>query len=314
MYQVWETTNKIEFEESKTYGMEVSEHIKDWMDEDNYNETRTMPLYDVDIEEPSRWQPTPPAYMSGIEPHWNKIRPMVLSSSSQFKPLKHPKFSLEVNSDFYRELKEVYDVSNRIVLKGDESEEIKIARFWDCNPYVSVQKGHLMVAAKKITPGGHWMGITKIACKQVDYNFKETIHANTITAIAIFDAFISCWNEKYSSNLIRPETLINKYIDNHWKPVLQTPPFPEYTSGHSVVSGAASVVLTTIFGEDFAFNDDTELSFGLPIRSFESFSKAAEEAAVSRLYGGIHYRAAIDNGLTQGKQLGDFIVQKLDMK
>ena len=129
--------------------------------------------------------------------------------------------------------------------------------------------------------------------------------------MAIFDAFISCWDEKYRSNLIRPETLINQYIDENWKPVLQTPPFPEYSSGHSVVSGAASTVLTEIFGDDFSFDDDTEVPYGLPIRSFESFNQAAQEAAISRMYGGIHYRAAIDVGLQQGINVGQTMIETL---
>ena len=128
------------------------------------------------------------------------------------------------------------------------------------------------------------------------------------------DAFISCWDEKYRSNLIRPETLINKYIDENWTPILQTPPFPEYTSGHSVVSGAAAVVLTDIFGDNFSFNDDTETPYGLPIRPFNSFNEASAEAAISRMYGGIHYRAAVEVGLDQGRKLGKYVVNHLDMK
>ena len=128
------------------------------------------------------------------------------------------------------------------------------------------------------------------------------------------DAFISCWDEKYRSNLIRPETLINQHIDDNWQPVLQTPPFPEYTSGHSVVSGAASVALTEIFGDDFAFVDDTEVPYGIPIRTFKSFRQAADEAAISRMYGGIHYRSAIEVGVKQGRELGTFVANKLKMK
>jgi len=140
------------------------------------------------------------------------------------------------------------------------------------------------------------------------------VYANTITSIAIFDAFISCWDEKYRSNLIRPETLINKTIDKNWRPLLQTPPFPEYTSGHSVVSGASATILTSIFGDDFSFTDNTELPYGLPVRNFNSFNTAAKEAAVSRLYGGIHYRAAIDNGLEQGIDIGKHILKHVVLK
>jgi hypothetical protein len=314
LYGVWKNVNEDEFERSKTYGLKVAEHIAKWMDNDNYKQTRTMPKFTVDSDDPSRWQPTPPAYMDGIEPHWRKIRTMVLDSASQFKPKPHPEFSLEEGSKFHNELMEVYNVSNEITEKGDDSEEIGIAQFWDCNPYVSVTRGHLMFATKKITPGAHWIGITKIACRKSDYNFDDTVYAYTKASLAIFDAFISCWDEKYRSNLIRPETLINQYIDENWQPILQTPPFPEYVSGHSVVSGAASTALTAVFGDNFSFDDDTEIPYGIPIRSFKSFKLAAAEAALSRLFGGIHYRAAIDEGLIQGINIGNNLNTKINFK
>lgn len=311
LYLKWEDQNKTLFENSKNYAMQVSEHISQWMDKDNYKETRTMSKYSINTEDLSKWQPTPPAYMDGIEPHWNKIRPLVLDSASQFKPIPPPKFSMEEGTKFYNEVKEIYDISNDITEKGDKSEEIEIAQFWDCNPYVSVTRGHLMFATKKITPGAHWIGITKIASKKSNYDVAETLHAYTLSSIAIFDAFISCWDEKYRSDLVRPETLINKYFNDNWKPILQTPPFPEYTSGHSVVSNAASIALTDIFGENFQFDDDTEVKYGLPVRRFESFEAAADEATISRMYGGIHYRAAVEVGAIQGKKLGNFVIENI---
>ena len=313
LYAVWKDQDEKTFDVSKNYGMQVAQHIKDWIATDNYKETRTMPKFSVLTEEVSRWQPTPPDYMDGIEPHWSAIRPFIIDSAAQFKPEKHPEFSLEKGTKFYDELMEVYEIGKKIKEQGENSEEIGIAQFWDCNPYVSTHKGHLMFATKKITPGAHWIGICKIACKKDNADFDKTVFAYTKTSIAIADAFISCWEEKYNSNLIRPETLINQYLDEDWTPVLQTPPFPEYTSGHSVVSGAASTALTSIFGDNFSFDDDTEVAYGLPIRSFSSFNKAAEEAAVSRLYGGIHYRAAIDVGLKQGRDLGYYVVNNLKM-
>ena len=313
IYGIWRKKNPKEFKVSKAYGLAVASHIANWMDTDNYNRTRTMPKYTVNYDAPERWQPTPPAYMNGIEPHWRKIRPFTLISADQFKPIPPPEYSLDKKSLFYTELKEVYDVSERITKKGDNSEEILIAQFWDCNPYVSVTRGHLMFATKKISPGAHWVGITKIASKSKRQNFNEAVYTNTKVTIGIADAFISCWDEKYRSNLVRPETLINKHIDDNWKPILQTPPFPEYVSGHSVVSGAASEILTEIFGDNFSFNDDTETAYGLPIRSFTSFRNAAQEAALSRLYGGIHYRAAIYVGLKQGIAVGNNVTSKLKM-
>jgi len=314
LYAIWNAKNSAEFNDAKTYGLEVSNHIQKWMDLDNYKQTRTMSKFNVVSEDIGRWQPTPPSYMDGLEPHWNKIRPFVIDSASQFKPIPPPTFSMDKDSDFYKELMEVYNISNEITKVGDTSEEIQIAQFWDCNPYVSVTRGHLMFATKKITPGAHWIGITKIACIKSDYNFDDTVFAYTKTSIAIADAFISCWDEKYRSNLVRPETLINTFINDNWKPILQTPPFPEYTSGHSVVSGAASTALNSIFGNKLSFDDTTELPFGLPTRHFESFDAAANEAAISRMYGGIHYRAAVEVGVKQGREVGKFVVDNLKMK
>lgn len=314
LYRKWQDTNEDVFEASRAYGLQVSGHIAAWMDKDNYKQTRTMPKFSVDTGEPSRWQPTPPAYMDGIEPHWNKIRPFVIDSAGQFKPTPPPPFSMDESSEFFKEVKEVYDISNEITAKGDESQEVAIAQFWDCNPYVSVTRGHLMFATKKITPGAHWIGIAKIAAKLTNADIAKTVHTYTKTSITIMDGFISCWDEKYRSNLIRPETLINEHIDENWEPVLQTPPFPEYTSGHSVVSGAAAVALTSIYGDNFAFDDDTEVQYGLPVRSFPSFTAAADEAAISRMYGGIHYRAAVEVGVKQGRDLGTFVVNTLNME
>lgn len=314
LYGVWNEQNPTEFLEAKNYALSISSHIIDWMNSDNYKETRTMPEFNIASDDPSRWQPTPPAYMEGIEPHWNKIRTFSLDSAAQYKPLSHPKFSLKKGSDFYKELEEVYTISQDIRKKGDTSEEIAIAQFWDCNPYVSINKGHFMFAAKKITPGAHWIGICKIACKQTDADLEKTVFAYTKTSIAIADAFISCWDEKYRSNLVRPETLINKYIDESWEPILQTPPFPEYTSGHSVVSGAASEVLTAIFGDNFSFEDTTEIPYDLPMRKFSSFRSAAKEAAISRLYGGIHYVSAVNLGVDQGIKIGQHVNENISFK
>lgn len=311
LYTQWKELNPIEFKSSKAYALGISDQVKAWMGADHYAETRTMPDYNIYTDDPSRWEPTPPAYMKGIEPHWNKLRPFVLDSAAQFKPIPPPKFSLEEGTLFHKELMDAYNLNNTIRAKGDDCEEIAIARFWDCNPFVSVNKGHFMFAEKKITPGAHWIGICKIACKQTNSDFGKTIYAYTKTSVAIADAFISCWDEKYRSNLIRPETLINKNIDLEWAPILQTPPFPEYTSGHSVVSGASSEVLTEIFGDNFGFDDTTELPYGLPMRSFQSFRLAAQEAAVSRLYGGIHYRAAVEVGVDQGISVGTLVNSKL---
>lgn len=292
---------------SIAYGNEVARHILAWAGEDNYKQTRTFPKYSLSSD-PATWQPTPPAYMDGIEPSWREIRPFLLESAAQFAPPPPTPFDMTPGSAFYKEVMEVLGALDA----PDKAEREAIASFWDCNPYVSHQIGHVMFATKKITPGGHWMNIAGLAARQARKDFMGSVQAYTHTAIALNEGFISCWDEKYRSVLVRPETVINRYIDEDWLPLLQTPPFPEYTSGHSVVSTAASVVLTALFGDNFAFVDDTETEFGLPSRSFRSFAHAAEEAAISRLYGGIHYRPAIENGVEQGRKVGQYVLQQLE--
>ncbi len=294
--------------ESRDYAKVVSDHIIRWSNEDNYNQTRSMPKFSI-TDKKSEWKPTPPAYMEGIEPHWNKIRTMVIDSANQFVPVPPPPYDMSEGSDFRKLVLEVYETVNNI-----DKEQKEIASFWDCNPYVMNQTGHVMFAIKKITPGGHWMGITRIACEKSDMDLIETVSTHALVSITLFDAFISCWDEKYRSNLIRPESVINEHLDPDWIPTLQTPPFPEHTSGHSVISTASSVMLSSIFGNNFDFVDDVEVPYGLPIRSFDSFQSAAAEAAISRLYGGIHYMPAITDGVTQGKEVGKYIVENLKLK
>lgn len=293
------------FRNSVAYGQEVARHILEWSAGDNYKQTRAMEKHSFG-DKPGAWQPTPPAYMKAVEPHWNLIRPFLLTSADQFKPAPPAPYSTAKDSQFYREAMEVYDA----VLKMTD-EQKAIASFWDCNPFKMNIRGHVMFATKKISPGGHWISIAALVCRKVNADFLEAMNAYVCLSLTLSDSFISCWDEKYRSNVIRPETYINQEIDPSWMPLLQTPPFPEYTSGHSVVSTAAAVMLTELFGDGFQFSDSTELEFGLPVRHFTSFHHAAEEAAISRLYGGIHYMPAIVNGATEGRNVGEYFVQNL---
>ena len=322
LYEKWGSENQKEFDVSKEYALKVVDRIKMWMGKDNYKQTRTFSKFSVHADQAGRWQPTPPSYMDGVEPHWSEIRTLVMDSASQFKPIAPYPFSTDKNSAFYKDAKETYDVGNLISEKLIEveknqskpiPEESAIASFWDCNPYATVIQGHMMFAKKKNTPDAHWINITKIALKKSKSDFETTVFAYTKTSLGIFESFISCWDEKYRSNVVRPETYINQNIDENWRPQLQTPPFPEYVSGHSVVSSCSAIILTSIFGDNFSYIDDSEVSFGLPKRPFTSFKQAAAEASISRLYGGIHYRAAIENGVAQGNNIGGFINNNLKM-
>jgi hypothetical protein len=293
------------FDRSIEFGNQVADHVIAWSSKDNYKQSRSFPKYSIQ-EDPATWKPTPPAYMDAIEPHWNKIRPFAIDSAQQFKPVPPTKFSTDKKSDFYKEALLVYETGNNLT-----EEQREIAFFWDCNPFMMNVKGHVMFATKKISPGGHWMNITNVACEKIHADFVQSAEAYARVSIALIDGFISCWDEKYRSNLIRPETYINQYINEDWVPTLQTPPFPEYTSGHSVISAASATTLTNLFGDNFSYTDSTEVAFGLPSRSFKSFYAASDEAAISRMYGGIHYLPACQVGITEGKEIGSFILAKI---
>lgn len=293
------------FDNSVAYGKKMAGHILEWINKDNYKQTRSLPAYTVQ-NDPASWKPTPPVYIKAIEPHWNKIRTFIIDSAQEFRPVHPPVFSTDSSSEFYKTAIAVYAKVN-----NNNPEEDEIANFWDCNPFKINQRGHVMYAVKKISPGGHWMNITRLVCQQTNTSPVQSAEAYALVATTIADCFISSWDEKYRSVVIRPESYINKYIDPDWRPVLQTPPFPEYTSAHSLISSGASVVLTKLFGDNFHFSDSTEAEFGLPARKFNSFYDASNEAAISRFYGGIHYLPAVKYGQVVGTELGEYVINKL---
>ena len=291
------------------YADTVSSVVMEWSRHDNYLETRGAPEYTV-IDSPGRWIPTPPAYSSASEPHWNKIRNLVIDSVRQFIPPPPYPFNVtDKKSNYYKEVK----LSERIV-DSLSPEQAAIADFWDDNPFKLNVSGHLMFGTKKFSPGGHWMGIVGIAAKRSGADFPTTVCAYARTSIALFDAFIQCWNIKYTYNTTRPETVINKYFDPNWRPHLQTPPFPEYTCGHCTISAACAEALTHEFGDHFPYTDSTELEFGIKSRSYHSFREAAEENENARFFGGIHYHYCCLLSNTMGRKVGDLVVDRLTMK
>jgi len=291
---------------SRSYAQCISKKILAYAKADGYRRISNYPRYKPK-QIPGSWDVTPPAYMVPVEPYFNTIRPLTLESAAQFVPNAPIPFSTDKNSTFYKSLRLCYTNSR----DGLSEEQKNIANFWDCNPFAVQNNGHMLIGLKKISPGAHWMGITGIACRQTKTSFTRTIEVNTAVAIGLMDAFICCWDVKYRTNRIRPETAIRRYIDPNWKPLLQTPPFPEYTSGHSVVSSTSAIILTHYFGDNFKYTDSVEVNFGLPPRQFKSFNQAAKEAAISRFWGGIHFKDAIDNGFVQGNKVGNWVVEKL---
>jgi hypothetical protein len=290
---------------SVSYGRQVGNHIITWAAKDGYLERNSLPAYIV-TKEPGRWQPTPPNYTDAIETNWKTLRPLVLDSCSQFMPVPPTKYDTLKTSLFYKEAYQVFDE-----VKNQNESDSAIAWYWDDNPNTSVTDGHVTYFQQKNSPVGHWILIACSVGQKEKYDAMKTVSIVSKTAIALYDAFISCWDAKYTYNYIRPETFINKYIDKDWVPLIQTPPFPEYPSGHSVASSSAATVLTQMVGDKYVFTDSAEVPFGRPARSFNSFYAAADQACISRLYGGIHFMTAITNGKEEGRKVGSYVMNKL---
>ncbi|MEP7252570.1 MAG: vanadium-dependent haloperoxidase [Ginsengibacter sp.] len=291
--------------DSKNYALAISKQMLAYAATDGYNKISNLPRY-TPLNTEGSWYPTPPGFLAPVEPYFNKVRPFTLDSSTQFKPQAPVIYDPKNGSPYYELTSAVYNEGN-----NSEQEHKEIASFWDCNPFAMQDEGHLMFGFKKISPGAHWLGIAGIACVNAKKSFDETMEIYTVVSVGLMDANISCWAEKYRSNRIRPETAIRKLINPQWKPLLQTPPFPEYTSGHSVISTTSAILLSHFFGDNFSFRDSVEVSYGLPPRSFKSFHQAANEAAISRFYGGIHYMDAITQGQLEGTEVGEWILKKI---
>jgi PAP2 superfamily len=291
-------------EEAVAFGRQVGDYIIAWAAKDGYLQRTSLPGYFVN-KEPGRWQPTPPDYADAVENNWKTIRTLVLDSASQFRAAPPIKYDTVKNSAFYKQAYEVYEA-----VKSPGAGDSATAWYWDDNPNTSVTQGHISYFQQKMSPPGHWVHIACNVAAKENYDEVKTASLVSQTAIAIFDVIISCWETKYYYNYIRPETFINKYIDKDWLPLIQTPPFPEYTSGHSCISASAATILTNKLGDHYAFIDSTEVPFGRPVRNFESFYEAASQASISRLYGGIHFREALETGNKQGKLVGAFITLK----
>jgi hypothetical protein len=296
---VSEEIMKYSLEFAKTVSIQILKYAK----ADRYNKISALPRYTPrNIE--GTWYPTPPGYFPPVEPYFNTIRSFTLERADQFKPDPPIPFSADKKAPFYTLMAEIKNLSLN-------QEQKEIAAFWDCNPFALFDNGHLLVGMKKISPGAHWMGIANIACVEAKLSFSKAIEVNTILAIGLMDGFQSCWDEKYRSNRIRPETAIRKYLDPKWTPFLQTPPFPEYLSGHSTISSVSAVILTHFFGKEFTYTDTVEERYGLKARIYSSFEQAAEEAGISRFYGGIHFMDAIENGQIQGNAVGKHVLGKV---
>jgi len=275
------------FERSVSRGRSVARHVFEWSEADGGNEAylNNFPEYTPPVGLGS-WVPTPPGFSPALQPYWGSNRPFALPSAARCDPGPPPTYSEDPSSAFYVEARECYEVVTNLT-----PDQKAIALFWSDSPVATA------------TPPGHSVSILTQVIESKGFTLNVAAVAYAKIGMAVADAFISCWRTKYRYNLLRPVTYIQHLINPAWVPLLVTPPFPEYTSGHSVQAGAAAQVLTQMFG-DVAFTDHTHDDAGLPPRSFASFFEAAEEAAASRLYAGIHFRSAIRRGIEQGRCVG----------
>jgi hypothetical protein len=278
---------------SETYGKLLAMAIWTWARTDGGHDVGGQRRVRIDNtylvpSGPGAWSPTPPKFARTLLPHWGENRTFMRGVSQACDPPGPPRYDEILDSPFYKEALEVYNVSG----KASEAQR-QIALYWADDP------------GKTPTPAGHWAFILTDLLKERKSNLAFTAEAYAKLGLAMSDAFVAAWHTKYSINLLRPVTYIQLTMDSNWTPTLMdTPPFPEYPSGHSVQSGAAAAVLSSLFGSGVTFVDRTHNDRGWGPRTFKSFEAAAQEAAISRMYAGIHFRSAIEHGLLQGRCIG----------
>lgn len=278
---------------SEELGWQIAAHIITWADEDGgaLVENMGFPAEYTLVEGPGHWTPTNliRQQQTPLLPNWGQNRPFAMPAGTTCKVPAPLEYSEDPASAFYAQAQEIVDIKAALT-----PEQTAIARFWADDAMLSM------------TPPGHWVAIAMQIMARDAAPLDVQVEVLARLGVAMADGFIGCWRAKYDYNAIRPLTYIRHLIDPKWETLLNTPPFPEYPSGHSVQSAAAATVLTAYFGDDFGFEDASRSDDGLPARSFPSFWAAADEAGLSRLYGGIHFRPAIEQGQRQGRCIGAF--------
>jgi PAP2 superfamily len=276
---------------SMAYGQKVAAHVLAWAEADGGASIENMgfPRDYTPGTQPQDWVPTNAIrqQQAPLLPDWGTVRPFAMPTGLACAIPGPPEYSEDPGSTFYLAAQEVYDTGKSLT-----EEQKLIARFWSDDPMLSP------------TPPGHWISVVMEIARRDGLPVERVAATLAVLGVAVADAFIACWQTKYEVNLLRPITYIRRHIDPKWEPLLNTPPFPEYPSGHSTQSGAAATVLSALLGDNIAFEDATHEADGLPVRSYPNFWAAAEEAAISRLYGGIHFRFGVEQGLAQGRCVG----------
>lgn len=286
--------------QSENDGIALGEFVADqilvWRSTDGSSDTTSY----TPGTESGDWQPTPPGFLPALLPQWPSVMPFAMTSGDQFQPSGPPDLA---SAEYAAELNQVKELGS-IDSTTRTADQTEIALFW-------------ADGAGTFTPPGHWNQIAQRVALAEDNTLSENARLFALLNIAEADAAIVAWDAKYEYDFWRPFTAIqeadtdgnsNTIADPNWTPLLVTPPFPEYVSGHSTFSGAAAAVLTSFFGDNVSF---TSSSLGTPgiSRSFDSFLEAASEAGLSRIYGGIHFASGNEDGLAAGTALGNYVSQ-----
>ncbi|MBN8584679.1 MAG: vanadium-dependent haloperoxidase [Ignavibacteria bacterium] len=276
-------------------GEAIAVKILEWANNDGFYRINGAPYNPPSIfENPANWEPINPGD-TAVEPYWGTLRTFAVQSASSNYLAPSYSFDTTAGSPFYIDQLEIKQIRENIT-----PEQREIALFW---------------RDKQLTlqPPGHWVSIVYQMISKHGYKLDKAAEAFGYLGIGIGDAFISCWYAKYFDNYLRPQSFIRRYMQPGWTPLLPTPPFPDYPSGHSTSSGTCSYLLTKVFGE-LPFTDTTHLRIGMPPRSFNNFKEAAVECSNSRIYGGIHYRNACENGVLMGENIGADIYSRVKLR
>ncbi|WP_460503825.1 vanadium-dependent haloperoxidase, partial [Hymenobacter agri] len=280
-----------EFDRSVQFGQTVAQAVFEWSRTDGGHEgyLNNQPSGYVPPTGAGLWVPTSSAASArALQPYWGQNRMFVPANAALTMPTLPYTYSTQPTSAYYGQVQELYTTGRNLT-----AAQRTIALYW-------------ADGGQTITPPGHSISITGIVLRDRKAMLDQATEAYARVGIAVADAFIGCWKCKYQFNWQRPDAAIHAMIDPAWQPLIATPPFPEFVSGHSSQSGAAAQVLEDLFGAQTAFIDNSHQARGAGYepRPFASFAAFADEAAVSRLYGGIHFRSSNDIGLTEGRKVG----------
>ena len=285
---------------SENYGLAVAEAIYQMSTKDGGHLSYMEPFAQGNFQmakDPYCWVPTG-AQLVPLNPYWGENRSFVPGVVEESQPIPNITFSTDKNSEFYGQAMDVYNQ-----VKNNTPEQETIAKYWADDPFVTC------------TPTGHTFNIITQLLQESNATLEKTAVGLGMMAVAENDAFISCWKSKYDYLLIRPVSYIQKYIDPEFRTVIGTPPFPAYISGHSAEIGAGVKVMVHLFTDesgDYTFTDLSQIQFGFEARTYDNFYDMAEECALSRYYGGIHYEMDNKEGLELGFSVGDAVVNDIN--